>query len=163
MRTFQRTVPTVVFAAIAIVSGYCGAPAATDTPNFDDYPVATVYQGKIAAPILSTSELKQYATRIKNAAKGKVNFAGQFILTAWGCGSECLMGAVLDAKSGKVALIPFTICCWGAVDEKFNPIEYRLKSRLIVFSGLRNEEGKDGAHLYLFDSGRFVFLRTIEK
>ena len=75
------------------------------------------------------------------------------------------MGAVIDAKTGKVYWLSHTTCCWGFdVDEKFQPIEFRLNSSLIVFSGLRNEkEGDNGAHFYKFENGRFVHLRSIPK
>jgi hypothetical protein len=75
------------------------------------------------------------------------------------------MGAVIDANSGKVYWLPHTICCWGAeVDDRFRPIEYRLDSRLIVFSGLRDEkEGDDGTHFYEFDNGKFIKLASIMK
>src|ERR1700737_1549913 len=65
-------------------------------------------------------------------------------------GASCLMGAVIDAKTGKVNWWNFSICCWlGDVDDKFQPIEFRLNSKLIVFSGARNEKGGDvGAHFY---------------
>ena len=68
------------------------------------------------------------------------------------------MGAVIDAKTGKVYWWNFTICCWGSgKGDKFNPIDFRSDSRLIVFTGLRNEkDGDDGAHFYLYDGARFV-------
>jgi hypothetical protein len=76
-----------------------------------------------------------------------------------GCGAECLAGAVLDANSDEVHWFPGTICCWGDTDDKFRPIEYRVDSRLIVFSGERNEkEGDDGMHFYEFRDGKFVHI-----
>jgi len=36
-------------------------------------------------------------------------------------------------------------------------------SRLIVFGGLRNDEGEDAAHFYLFDCGKFVFSRSVRR
>lgn len=72
------------------------------------------------------------------------------------------MGAIIDAKTGKVYWWNFSICCWRTdVHDKFNPIEFRPDSKLIVFSGLRNEkDGDDGAHFYSFENGRFVHLRS---
>ena len=50
------------------------------------------------------------------------------------------------------------------VDDKFNPIEIRPATRLIVFSGLRNEkDGDDGAHFYQFENGRSVHIRSVLK
>jgi hypothetical protein len=59
----------------------------------------------------------------------------------------------------------FTVCCWPLdVDDKFQPIEVRLNSKLIVFSGARNEkEGDVGAHFYKLENGRFVHIRSILK
>jgi hypothetical protein len=133
-------------------------------PRFKDYLVSEVYIGKNAPLALSRDDMR-FRTRLREAANEKPNFAGHYILAAWGCGAECLMGAVIDAKTGKVYWLPHTTCCWGfAVDEKFQPIEFRLNSSLIVFSGLRNEkEGDNGAHFYKFENGRFVHLRSIPK
>jgi hypothetical protein len=131
-------------------------------PQFKDYPASQVYKGPNARVVLSRADLN-YKTRLREAAKNeKPNFAGHYILTSWGCGTECLQGAVIDARTGKVYWWDFTICCWGATDDKFNPIEFRPESKLIVFSGQRNEkEGDDGAHFYRFENGRFVHLRSI--
>jgi hypothetical protein len=130
-------------------------------PRFKDYPAGRIYTGKNAA-IKLTRDDKTFRTRLREAAKEKPNFAGRYILTAWGCGAECLMGAVIDAQTGKVYWWNFSVCCWENFDENFKPIDFRLNSRLIVFSGLRNEkEGDQGAHFYKFENGRFVFIKTV--
>lgn len=133
-------------------------------PRFKDYPVSERYSGQNAPLVLKRDDM-MFRTRLREAAKAKPNFAGHYILTAWGCGAQCLIGAVIDAKTGMVYWFPHTTCCWGTdADEKFEPIEFRLNSSLVVFSGLRNEkEGDDGAHFYKFDGGRFVHLRSVLK
>jgi len=133
-------------------------------PQFKDYPPKgkTKYLGKNAAVVI-TREDRMYRTRLTEAAQEKPNFAGHYILTAWGCGAGCLMGAVIDANTGKVYWFPHTICCWNEIqrDEKFSPIEFRLDSRLVVFSGIRNEaEGDQGTHFYEFDGSNFKFIRS---
>jgi hypothetical protein len=116
-------------------------------PRFADFPAQGKYSGKNSAVVLRTAD-REFRTRLRTAARQPPNFAGHYILTAWGCGAECLAGAVIDANSGELYWFPHTICCWGAdVDDKFRPIEFHLDSRLIVFSGARNEkEGDGGAH-----------------
>ncbi|HEX4964048.1 MAG TPA: hypothetical protein VF173_24695 [Thermoanaerobaculia bacterium] len=139
--------------------------AQSNLPHFKDYPVGEVYKGPTAPLVLTRDDLR-FKTRLRWAVKNqKPNFAGHYILTSWGCGAECLMGAAIDAQTGRVYWWNFTLCCWGAdVDDKFNPIEFRPGSRLIVFSGLRNEkDGDAGAHFYRFENGRFVHLRSILK
>ncbi len=71
------------------------------------------------------------------------------------------MGAVLDKSDGRVVFLPFTICCSEDYSDSFKPIAYRQDSRLIVFSGLIDEAGVNGAHYYLFDGRKFGFLKTI--
>ncbi len=73
------------------------------------------------------------------------------------------MGAIIDAKSGRVYWMPDTICCWlDDIDDLFRPIAYRLKSRLIIFSGIRNEkDGDQGTHYYEFKDGKFIHIRSV--
>jgi len=133
----------------------------TKVPQFKHYPSTENFSGKNAPVIIGKNE-KTFRTRLREASKEKPNFAGRYILTAWGCGAECLMGAVIDAKTGRVYWWNFTICCAANFAADFKPIEFRLNSRLIVFSGLRNEEGENGAHFYKFENGRFVFIKTVK-
>ncbi|MEN3328644.1 MAG: hypothetical protein V7638_3451 [Acidobacteriota bacterium] len=132
-------------------------------PQFRDYPPDSEYVGK-NAPVVITREDRSYRTRLTEAAQETPNFAPHYILTAWGCGAGCLMGAVIDANTGKVYWFPHTICCWNEIqrDNKFSLIEFRINSRLVVFSGVRNEaEGDQGTHFYEFDGNRFKFIRSV--
>jgi hypothetical protein len=133
-------------------------------PRFSDYSVSETHSGQNAPIVLKRGDM-MFRSRLREAAKEKPNFAGHYMLAVWGCGAQCLMGAVINAKTGRVFWIPHTTCCWGTeVDERFVPIEFRLNSRLVVFSGLRDEkEGDDGAHFYKFENGRFVHLRSVLK
>ena len=69
------------------------------------------------------------------------------------------MGAVIDANTGRVYWMPHTTCCWPV--ELNDPIQYRLDSRLIIFSGARNEkDGDEGTHYYEFRDGKFLHIRS---
>lgn len=138
-------------------------------PKFSDYSVSVVGVKK-NAPIRLTKDTMSFRTRLRWAAKNmKPNFAGRYILTEWGCGAACRSGAVIDALTGKIYSWAFSICCWD-VDfhqvEKFEPIDFRLNSKLIVFTGLRNESDRDtdrDFHYYKFEKNKFVYIRTIKK
>lgn len=134
-------------------------------PQFKNYPAGKIYRGKNAPVKLRTKDERMFRTRLTEASKQKPNFAGHYVLTFWGCGTECLSGAAIDVRTGKVTFFDFSICCWGTdVDDDFEAISFRLDSRLIIFSGARNEkEGDEGAHFYKFENGRFVFIKTIKK
>src|SRR5688572_27905237 len=81
----------------------------TGTPQFKDYPPHGKYVGKNAAVIIRRDD-RMFRTRLKEAAQEQPNFAGHYILTAWGCGAGCLIGAVIDANTGRVYWFPHTIC-----------------------------------------------------
>jgi hypothetical protein len=67
------------------------------------------------------------------------------------------MGAAIDARTGAVAWLPFTVCCWN-IDVK-TPLEYRRDSRMLIVHGSRDEQGPGGdTHYYAFDGQRFAPL-----
>jgi hypothetical protein len=152
----------LIFAALLVCSNE-SIFAQKKTPRFKDYPVAEIYKGK-NAPLKLSRDDKMFRTRLKWAVDNqKPNFAGHYILTTWGCGTSCIMGAVIDAKTGKVSWWNFSICCWsGEADDNFQPIEFRDNSKLIIFFGVRNEEdGDHGIHYYKIENGRFVHLQSV--
>ena len=154
----------LVLAAWLLGTGPGSGPAAAqDVPQFRDFATAGVYDGPIAAPDFQNyPEARTFRTRLSEAAAtGRVNFAGQFQIVTWGCGSGCVTGMVLDAISGAVYSIPFSICCDRSSHDGFERIVARPDSRLIVFAGLLNEEDPMGAHFFEFRDGQFIRLLTI--
>ena len=75
-------------------------------PKFANFP-ARLYDGKVHDPILSTNHQRMFRTRIQEAAKDGVNFAGHYVVASWGCGTGCTQFVVLDAITGAVAEPPF--------------------------------------------------------
>ena len=62
---------------------------------------AAPYQGRSVAPVLKDPDSRHYATRLRSAAHRQPNFAGHYVLTAWGCGASCVMAAAVDAKKSR--------------------------------------------------------------
>jgi hypothetical protein len=149
-------------------------------PRFEDYPVSDVFKGAAADPILVTPEQRLYRTRIRQGvSKGRgvwngswkdakerpgVNFAGHYTVIRWGCGSNCLMMAVVDAKTGRVHPPPLS----GAGTEFYVPmdpmseseIDFKPDSRLMI---LRNacQKARTECGVYAFDwkDDRFRFVQ----
>lgn len=151
--------PFALTFALLLVCSNEAVSAQKKTPRFKDYSVNEIYKGK-NAPLNLTHDNKTFRARLKWAVDNqKPNFAGHYILTTWGCGTSCIMGAVIDAKTGKVSWWNFSICCWYGDEDM---IEFRSDSKLIVFFGVRNEKDGDyGAHYYKFENGRFVHLQSV--
>ena len=106
---------------------------AAPVPRFEDYPVAE-FAGRVAQVRLADRRSRQYASTLRAAAQGTPNFAGHYILATWGCGASCVTGAAIDARTGVVAWLPFTVCCWAAPISE--PLEFRRNSNLLVIHGL---------------------------
>jgi hypothetical protein len=150
--------------AVALFVGALNVAAQTGIPRFNDYPVNERHTGK-TAPLVLSRAAREFRTRLRQAAAEKPNFAGRFIVTTWGCGTECVYGAIIDAKTGQVFMLPFSLCCWGpgtGRDDNFKPVEFRLGSNLIVLSGARDEKDGDYAtRFYRFQNHRLVLVKTI--
>lgn len=132
--------------------------AQNKTPEFADYPANETYNGKNRSVKIKTDH-KYLKKRLDWAVKNqKPNFAGHYILTFWGCGVSCIQGAAIDAKTGKVYFLGFSVV---SLDNR-ELFKHRLDSSLIIFHGMRREiETDDGDHYYRFDGEKFVHLKTV--
>jgi len=86
-------------------------------------------------------------------------FAGQYILTTIGCGASCILSSIIDARSGQVTWLPFTICCW----DPGKPLDFRLDSSLLVVHGMRDEQEPNGTFYYAFEEGKFRLVAQPQK
>lgn len=164
MKPDVRTRPTLF--CLALLSLCATAPALGQgrVPKFRDYPVREVFRGRPARVIL-TPEGRTFRTRLRDAARERPNFAGRYVVTTWGCGTGCRLGAIVDLKTGRVHWLPHPLCCWPYGKPPYpEPLAFRLDSRLIVLTGARGEtderEGEVGVHFYEFRNGRFRHLHA---
>jgi len=153
-------------------------------PRFEDYSVTEKFTGTAAQLILSTPEQRRYRTRIRNGVsngsdvwygswrnpiktKGP-NFAGSYFVIRWGCGSQCVMMAIVDARTGIVYDPPLSGAgsLYVPLDNLSDmEVDFRPNSSLIV---LRNacRDFKNGAScgVYYFNwrDNRFSLVRFIE-
>jgi len=132
---------------------------AASLPTFDTCPARVQTKHTMLRLAFTDDHSRQYRTIIREAAKGPVNFAGHYILATWGCGAGCIMGATIDATTGRVISLPFTISDWplNATD----PLSYRVDSCLLIAQGSRNEANAHGTYYYTFDGKAFI-LRASE-
>lgn len=122
-------------------------------PRFEDFPVTEPpYHGPHAAPKLKPGTAAwRFRTRIRAAAKQAPTFAGHYVLAAWGCGSSCLRYVVVDVQTGHVYFDNNTITSDGlsGISEAARPLDFRLNSRLLIFTG-RIDEVKAGPGPHYF-------------
>jgi hypothetical protein len=147
-----------VFAALVLASGIAWAE---DAPDFTAYPGAAAYRGPDAAPVLATKEAREFRTMIRAAAREKPNFDGHYIVSTWGCGTDCEMGAIIDAITGKVMSLPVVAGTPRDVADDDLHFAYRLDSRMIVMNGMIREEPPMGSHYFEFDGTALKPVKTI--
>ena len=105
----MRRKSLVAVLTVFLLNACVHALGQTRVPQFKDYPAGEIYRGPTASLVLKRDDLV-FRTRLRSAAQNlKSNFAGHYILTAWGCGAQCVMGAVIDAKTGRVHWWNFSV------------------------------------------------------
>lgn len=91
------------------------------------------------------------------------NFAGHYVLVQWGCGSNCMEAALIDANTGNVLRLPqvpggeqqgFEIPT-GSVD--FRALQFRTNSRLLGVPNI----GDSFTYYYLLEQGHWRFLKML--
>src|SRR5664279_1289409 len=108
----------LVLLAASTAAAQAKAATSRSAPAFRDYPVSEIYRRQPAPPALATAGQRRYESRISSGVlKGEgvwngswrnpiktsgPNFAGHYFVIRWGCGSNCLMMAIVDAKTGTV-------------------------------------------------------------
>lgn len=153
----------IIRLALAFVIGlitmtvFGGFLFAEGKPRFEDYVVLEKFSGNPAKPVLSAPEAREYKTRIREAARGGPDFAGHFTVARWGCGSGCVMGAIVDAKTGKVFMLPFLIIMGPGTGSE--AMTYKADSSLFIVNGSRGEEEEAiGPFYYRWDGKSLVLL-----
>ncbi len=138
---------------IAIVLAAAQVGSAT-TPKFDDYPVREVFRGKPAPPVLSTTEARRFRTELRRQAASGPNFAGHFTLARWGCGAGCVMGAIIDARTGEVWFPKFRVEDAFTSEGRIaihHSTEFQIGSELVVATGVVNEQDAGTAYFRWHD------------
>lgn len=129
-------------------------------PSFSDYPAKAVYSGKAAPIVLNSEDVKMFRSRLRESAKTPTNFAGDYVLVLFGCGGDCLYGAAVSKRTGKVAFLPGSVCCWYGEGSK---ILYERSSRLLIANGLIDEGDVYANHYYEFTGQEFKFIRSVRR
>lgn len=90
-------------------------------------------------PKLTKPFERRFRAKLLNAATAAPNFAGHYRLVTWGCGSECIEGAVVDLSTGRVSPPPLSqgsnavlyfSFCQSAYEG--SSVDVKLSSRLMI-------------------------------
>jgi len=155
----------VPLAGLLAMSAWAQRPSAL--PRFEDFPVGEVFNGKSAPPKLVSPGDRAFRTRIREGAAKGPNFAGHYTIAEWGCGSNCVSMAVVDAQNGDIYSGPFGILGEGlglvyadVSEERPYMLLYKLTSRLFVVRGCP-EDKNCASYYYEWTGSQFKLLRKI--
>jgi len=150
--------PVLMLCVFMLLSG-AGQTFAQGTTSstldlFPKYPVRSTFKGKPTPPVLSSSDAREFRTKIREGVAKGVVFAGHYEVAVWGCGSGCLSFAVIDAFTGKVTFFPASVSQKREAGER---LTYRRNSKAIHIIGSLNE--KDSAdRWYVWDGNAFNLI-----
>ena len=147
------------------------AASAQKTPTFAQYRVKVERKKSVTVDLASHKRAKTFRTNLKNAAKEPVNFAGHYILTNWGCGTNCSMAGIIDARTGRVYFpaqlegYGYALQDWEGTDE---PLEYEANSKLLVLRGytggeLNKDKPSGGIHYFEWNGSTLRRVKFIRK
>lgn len=145
--------------------------AQSTTPPFTQYAAKVEKINNVRVNLKSHKDANRFRTNLRNAAKEGVNFAGHYILTTWGCGTNCSVSAIIDARNGRVFFpdqlegTGFGFC---ELPDDTEPIVYKADSRLLVLSGfkggdLNKQDGRCGVYYLEWTGTNFKQVKFEEK
>lgn len=121
-------------------------------PSYAEYHSRVETIRNIKVDLKSHKNANRFRTNLRNAAKDGVNFGGHYILTGWGCGTNCSEWAIIDARNGRVFFprefegVGFGFCDLPekampkdepkTAHETEGPLYWQKNSRLIVLTGM---------------------------
>jgi len=73
-------------------------------PQFQDFPAGPIYAGpKAPLHLQPGTDAWLYRTTLRRGYESTaINFAANYVVITWGCGSPCQTSAIVDARSGHV-------------------------------------------------------------
>jgi hypothetical protein len=163
-------IKTVLLVTFFLALGSTGLAQST-MPNFNEYAAKVEKTKNVKVNLKSHKNANNYRTNLRNAAKEGVNFAGHYILTTWGCGTNCSVSAIIDARNGEVFFPDqlegsgFGFC---ELPDDTEPLVYRANSRLLILSGFKGgdldlQNGRCGVYYLEWTGKNFKQVRFVEK
>ena len=136
------------------------AHAKNAVPQFKDYPVKSVYTGQTAQLDLSDEGARMFRTRLRDALKEKPDFAGEYVITMWGCGASCRMYSLVNKRTGKLLSDGL-----GGEERQEDIVASKANSRLLVTEEENRDENWEvksiTTRFYILDKGKLKQIKSI--
>lgn len=177
-----------VFAAFAICVWVLGAQSTERgprdrVPRFEQFKAKVTFQGIPAKPRFTAPAVlrenhgdsegdklpdadERYRGSVELAAEHGPNFAGQYTIATWSCGTSCSSSVVVDACSGQL----YRDTPYGTLDlsgSEYTGLSFRIDSSLLIVEGCldtdaeQNHTPECSRSYYKWIPPRFILLRKI--
>lgn len=142
-------------------------------PRKEDYPAPAVYKGDPAKLSLDSELARTFRTRLTAALSQKPVYAGEYVLTGWGCGSSgCYNQVLVNKRTGKVLDTVFNAySSYDVSDDSDTRVGEWIESPQInsnLLTTTKVENSQDGAsfiyytNYYIVDKNQFTLIKTIQ-
>lgn len=142
-------------------------------PQKEDYPAPPVYKGKPAKLSLESELARTFRTRLTAALSQKPVYAGEYVLTGWGCGSSgCYDQVLVNKRTGKVLDTVFNAySSYDVNDESDTRVGEWIESPQIdsrLLTTVKVESSQDGkifiyyTNYYIVDKKQLTLIKTVQ-
>lgn len=142
-------------------------------PQKEDYPAPAVYKGEPAKLSLDSELARTFRTRLTAALSQKPVYAGEYVLTGWGCGSSgCYDQVLVNKRTGKVLDMVFNAySSYDVNDESDIRVGEWIESPQIdssLLTTVKVENSQDGKHFvyytnyYIVDKNQLTLIKTVQ-
>jgi len=131
-------------------------------PIFSEYQIKNQYRALSANPRI-TGHWRKFRTRIREGAANPPNFAGAFRIVKWGCGSDCIMFALIDLRDGSIYDPPFDslwLDAYAVYGWYGKGLVFRPDSSLLIVDGCPTEKCATYYYEWTGTSFKLVYTKT---
>src|SRR5215204_272431 len=171
MRKLPLMKRSIFVSVVSLALLVTAAAQKTSVPTFNQFPARVEKATARSIDFKKSDGAWSFRTRLTEALRRGVNFAGRYIVTGWGCGTGCISGAIIDARTGRV-YFPEPLGGMGtgttdAGEYVEEPVRYRNNSRMLVISGVpaTHPEGREelppGDYYYEWKNNRMHLVRSV--
>lgn len=122
-----------------------------NNPDYSAYPARVSHIKAVKVDLKSHPLAEKYRKQLFKLNKRSINFAGQYIVGGWNCGSVCYQFAIIDAETGKVFL-PEILQNISFDPQKFPTqklLGYQPDSKLLVVNSSKSEKPNGAVKTFL--------------
>ena len=141
-------------------------------PHFEEYRADPRRVDRPAPLALGSREARRYRSLIGAQSSQGPNFAGDYTIVAWGCGSACSAFAIVDARTGRahfppgLSAIDTSHVDYGGPESplRYNALRFRPDSRLIAVLGAPGgDRAREGIAFYEWTGRALSPVRFVPK